>query len=98
MSGRTVPNVWPQLAGASSPQRTLQSQGLLLRQDTFIQPTEPRNLLPLRIALSHNRLATLPTAFALLSRLRYLNLKNNSFSVFPDVVCSAAISVAAVGI
>jgi len=25
-------------------------------------------------------------AFALLSRLRYLNLKNNSFSVFPDVV------------
>ena len=25
-------------------------------------------------------------AFALLSRLRYLNLKNNSFSIFPDVV------------
>ncbi|KAI0054178.1 hypothetical protein FA95DRAFT_1551992 [Auriscalpium vulgare] len=25
-------------------------------------------------------------AFALLSRLRYLNLKNNSLSVFPDVV------------
>jgi hypothetical protein len=24
--------------------------------------------------------------FALLSRLRYLNLKNNSFSVFPEVV------------
>ncbi|KAF8558527.1 hypothetical protein OG21DRAFT_1404943 [Imleria badia] len=39
-----------------------------------------------RIALSYNRLATLPTAFALLSRLRYLNLKNNSFSVFPDVL------------
>ncbi|KAG6379191.1 RAM signaling pathway protein-domain-containing protein [Boletus reticuloceps] len=39
-----------------------------------------------RIALGYNRLATLPTAFALLSRLRYLNLKNNSFSVFPDVV------------
>ncbi|KAH7908587.1 RAM signaling pathway protein-domain-containing protein [Hygrophoropsis aurantiaca] len=40
----------------------------------------------LRIALGYNRLATLPTAFALLSRLRYLNLKNNSFSVFPDVL------------
>ncbi|KAF9234028.1 RAM signaling pathway protein-domain-containing protein [Melanogaster broomeanus] len=39
-----------------------------------------------RIALGYNRLATLPTAFALLSRLRYLNLKNNSFSVFPDVL------------
>ncbi|KII89252.1 hypothetical protein PLICRDRAFT_110138 [Plicaturopsis crispa FD-325 SS-3] len=40
----------------------------------------------LRIALGYNRLATLPMAFALLSRLRYLNLKNNSFSVFPDVL------------
>ncbi|KAG8217265.1 hypothetical protein J3R82DRAFT_5358 [Butyriboletus roseoflavus] len=39
-----------------------------------------------RIALGYNRLATLPTAFALLSCLRYLNLKNNSFSVFPDVL------------
>ncbi|KAL4065259.1 RAM signaling pathway protein-domain-containing protein [Scleroderma citrinum] len=34
----------------------------------------------------YNRLATLPTAFALLSCLRYLNLKNNNFSVFPDVL------------
>jgi len=41
-----------------------------------------------RIALGYNRLATLPTAFALLSSLRYLNLKNNNFSVFPDVVCT----------
>ncbi|KAF7359288.1 Leucine-rich repeat-containing protein SOG2 [Mycena sanguinolenta] len=39
-----------------------------------------------RIALGQNRLTTLPTAFALLSRLRYLNLKNNSFTVFPDVL------------
>ncbi|KAJ7118730.1 RAM signaling pathway protein-domain-containing protein [Mycena epipterygia] len=39
-----------------------------------------------RIALGHNRLTTLPTAFALLARLRYLNLKSNSFSVFPDVL------------
>ncbi|KAF8842515.1 hypothetical protein BDN67DRAFT_1035971 [Paxillus ammoniavirescens] len=39
-----------------------------------------------RIALGYNRLATLPTAFALVSRLRYLNLKNNNFSVFPDVL------------
>ncbi|KAG1748925.1 RAM signaling pathway protein-domain-containing protein [Suillus paluster] len=40
----------------------------------------------LRIALGYNRLATLPTAFALLSRLRYLNLQNNSFITFPDVL------------
>ncbi|KAJ7184297.1 RAM signaling pathway protein-domain-containing protein [Mycena filopes] len=39
-----------------------------------------------RIALGQNRLTTLPTAFALLSRLRYLNLKSNSFTVFPDVL------------
>ncbi|KAF7294768.1 Leucine-rich repeat-containing protein SOG2 [Mycena indigotica] len=39
-----------------------------------------------RMALGHNRLTTLPTAFALLSRLRYLNLKNNLFTVFPDVL------------
>lgn len=39
-----------------------------------------------RIALGYNRLATLPTAFALLSRLRYLNLQNNSFTSFPDVL------------
>lgn len=39
-----------------------------------------------RIALAHNRLTTLPMAFSLLSRLRYLVLKNNSFTVFPDVV------------
>ncbi|KIP08145.1 hypothetical protein PHLGIDRAFT_389074 [Phlebiopsis gigantea 11061_1 CR5-6] len=38
-----------------------------------------------RIALSHNRLATLPMAFALLSHLRYLSLKGNSFTVFPDL-------------
>lgn len=44
-----------------------------------------------RIALGYNRLATLPMAFALLSRLRYLNLKNNSFSVFPDVVCPISV-------
>ncbi|KAI6129080.1 RAM signaling pathway protein-domain-containing protein, partial [Pisolithus croceorrhizus] len=39
-----------------------------------------------RITLGYNRLTTLPTAFALLSRLRYLNLKNNSFSSIPDVL------------
>lgn len=47
------------------------------------------NMLSNRIALGYNRLATLPMAFALLSKLRYLNLKSNSFSVFPDVVCNA---------
>jgi hypothetical protein len=41
-----------------------------------------------RITLASNRLATIPMAFALLSRLRYLNLKNNCFTMFPDVVSS----------
>ncbi|KAF9453247.1 hypothetical protein P691DRAFT_793050 [Macrolepiota fuliginosa MF-IS2] len=36
-----------------------------------------------RIALGNNRLTTLPTELALLTRLRYLNLKHNSFSSFP---------------
>ncbi|KDQ33898.1 hypothetical protein PLEOSDRAFT_1110771 [Pleurotus ostreatus PC15] len=40
----------------------------------------------LRIALGHNKLSTLPPAFSLLSRLRYLNLKSNSFDEFPDVL------------
>jgi hypothetical protein len=44
-----------------------------------------------RITLASNRLATLPMAFALLSRLRYLNLKNNSLAVFPDVVSTSII-------
>ncbi|KAG6911442.1 hypothetical protein DXG01_014516 [Tephrocybe rancida] len=39
-----------------------------------------------RITLGNNRLTMLPTEFALLSQLRYLNLKRNSFSVFPDVL------------
>jgi hypothetical protein len=30
-------------------------------------------------------------AFALLSRLRYLNLKNNCLAVFPDVVSTSVI-------
>jgi hypothetical protein len=42
-----------------------------------------------RITLASNRLATLPMAFALLSRLRYLNLKNNCLAVFPDVVSTS---------
>ncbi|KAI6007846.1 RAM signaling pathway protein-domain-containing protein [Pisolithus marmoratus] len=39
-----------------------------------------------RITLGYNRLTTLPTAFALFSRLRYLNLKSNNFSSIPDVL------------
>ena len=39
-----------------------------------------------RVTLASNRLATLPVTFTLLSRLRYLNLKNNCLAVFPDVV------------
>ena len=39
-----------------------------------------------RLALGSNQLTTLPDEFMYLSRLRYLNLKHNSFSIFPDVV------------
>jgi len=46
----------------------------------------------LRVALGYNRLATLPMAFALLARLRYLNLRANSFTVFPDVVRGSLLS------
>jgi hypothetical protein len=38
------------------------------------------------MALGFNRLAALPMALALLSSLRYLNLRNNHFTTFPDVV------------
>jgi hypothetical protein len=62
----------------------VQYSGKLLRHPTAASP--PCHCF--RVALGYNRLATLPTAFALLSRLRYLNLQNNSFSVFPDVVSS----------
>ena len=41
-----------------------------------------------RLALGSNQLTTLPNEFMYLSRLRYLNLKHNSFSSFPDVVCT----------
>lgn len=40
----------------------------------------------LRIALVGNNLSSLPMTFAHLSRLRYLNLRSNSFSVFPEVL------------
>ena len=40
----------------------------------------------LRLTLGNNRLSTLPTEFELFTRLRYLNLKRNNFSTFPDVV------------
>lgn len=39
-----------------------------------------------RIALSANHLSTLPSSFSSLSRLRYLNLKNNAFTIFPQVL------------
>ncbi|KAG8903222.1 RAM signaling network component [Tulasnella sp. 403] len=41
-----------------------------------------------RIALVYNSLSTLPMSFALISRLRYLNLRSNYFTVFPDVLCN----------
>ncbi|KEP55298.1 RAM signaling pathway protein [Rhizoctonia solani 123E] len=39
-----------------------------------------------RLALSNNYLRKLPSKFASLYRLRYLNLRANAFVVFPDVV------------
>ncbi|KAF8343937.1 RAM signaling pathway protein-domain-containing protein [Cantharellus anzutake] len=39
-----------------------------------------------RVALSNNLLTSLPKSFQLLIRLRYLNLRQNSFENFPDVL------------
>jgi len=44
-----------------------------------------------RVTLASNRLAMLPVTFALLSHLRYINLKNNCLTVFPDVVSSSVL-------
>lgn len=40
-----------------------------------------------RITLAHNQLSSLPTRFADLTSLRYLNLRQNRFMEFPMVVC-----------
>lgn len=39
-----------------------------------------------RLALGFNRLTALPTAFTLLTHVRYLNLKGNAFTSIPDSV------------
>ncbi|KAK0434927.1 RAM signaling pathway protein-domain-containing protein [Armillaria borealis] len=39
-----------------------------------------------RLALGNNYLTTLPMEFAHLSRLRYVNLRSNAFTTFPDVL------------
>lgn len=39
-----------------------------------------------RLALGFNRLTALPTAFTLLTNVRYLNLKGNAFTSIPDSV------------
>ncbi|PPQ71494.1 hypothetical protein CVT26_011261 [Gymnopilus dilepis] len=39
-----------------------------------------------RLALGSNRLLSLPPEFAFFTRLRYLNLKHNSFAAFPEVL------------
>ena len=39
-----------------------------------------------RLALGFNRLTALPAAFALLTHVRYLNLKGNAFTSLPDPV------------
>ncbi|KZT44081.1 hypothetical protein SISSUDRAFT_1039351 [Sistotremastrum suecicum HHB10207 ss-3] len=44
----------------------------------------------LRIAFNYNRLRTLPLSFYLLGKLRYLNLRSNSFTTFPEVLTNMA--------
>ncbi|RSL58676.1 hypothetical protein CEP51_014042 [Fusarium floridanum] len=39
-----------------------------------------------RLALSHNRLSTIPPRLSLCTSLRYLNARNNSIEVFPPVL------------
>ncbi|KAG8967169.1 RAM signaling network component [Tulasnella sp. 419] len=39
-----------------------------------------------RLALVYNHLTTLPPKFALITRLRYLNLRSNAFVTFPEVL------------
>lgn len=65
-----------------------EGEGTLVRCDVLDSALSRKCLLIIgsRIALAHNRLTTLPMAFALLSHLRYLVLKSNNFTVFPDVV------------
>lgn len=68
-------------------QRTLENDNVVERYLPFDHTAQSLYSLVLhRVAFSHNRLAALPTEFALLSRLRYLNLKYNCFAVFPEVV------------
>lgn len=43
------------------------------------------------LALHKNNLSSLPASFNLLRRLRYLNLRSNAFSYFPDVVSKPSI-------
>jgi len=43
--------------------------------------------LPTRIAFAKNKIKDLPSNFATLTRLRYLNLRMNALSQFPPVVC-----------
>lgn len=40
-----------------------------------------------RLALGHNYIKTLPPSFAQLTLLRYLNIRKNNISVFPESVC-----------
>lgn len=48
----------------------------------YVLPTQSSH----RLALGFNRLTALPTAFALLTHVRYLNLKGNAFTSIPDPV------------
>jgi hypothetical protein len=66
-----------------------ENDGIIHRSGTrFLLLYHEPNLFLARIALSNNHLRTLPLAFNLLWRLRYLNLRSNALHQFPEVVCS----------
>ena len=44
-----------------------------------------------RLALAHNLLSSFPSSLASCSRLRYLNVRYNSFKEFPEEVCCIAL-------
>lgn len=67
-----------------------EDDGIVTRFVAFKQPWLHRpvasSLLQYRIALNSNLLTTLPRSFELIRKLRYLNLRANSFTAFPLVV------------
>jgi len=89
LAGLGVTEIWPRNAEELSAvgQPSPQESGMVERYfiNTNLSPSKPNDH-HFRLTLGNNRLSTLPTEFELFTRLRYLNLKRNNFSTFPDVV------------